>query len=191
MTEVRPLGEESADLELGVLALADPTEQLQHEPIPVGHRGVALIAPSELGVERTGPSELREALGTRSRQAETLAAGDAPPLDQLVEGRRDADVAEPVHEEPRAVTGLHPSHDVFRPDVVTLAPADERQGVRGGLAFGERHVDEGDEARVPVPRTAEPDRIGDLRRRDPTSLGTEPSLALQIARDRALEVPAP
>ena len=129
MPEDGTVGQEPADLELRVDALLEAAEQLQDQPVAEGHRGVALIAPAELRLERALATEPRESFGARPDETAALAARHAPTLDHLEERDGQRRVPEPVHQQPRPVGGLDPRHHELGSDVVAL-PLRRRAGGR-------------------------------------------------------------
>src|SRR5206468_9378966 len=50
--ELRALGQEAADLELGIDALGEPAEELQDEPVTEADGGVRLLGPERRGLRR-------------------------------------------------------------------------------------------------------------------------------------------
>ncbi len=186
--EDRAVGEEPADLELRVDALLETAEQLQHEAVLERDRGVALVPPADLGLERACPAEADEPLGAGPGDPAALAARDAPTLDHLKQGAGERRIPEPVDDQPHAVGRLDPRHHVFRADVVTLPPAGERESVGRRLPFRERHVDEGDHAPCTVAvTTGDADRVGDRHGGHPPALRPEPALPDQVAGEGSLE----
>ena len=196
MAEDRAVGEEASDLELRVDALFEAPEQLQDEPVAEGHRGVALIAPAELGLERSLSAEPREPFGPRADEAAALAARHPSAFDHLQErgGQRRIPERRPRAARPRrasrpcATTNSGPMSSPSR-------LPDERERVGGGFALGERHVDEGDDAAQAVAVGAlDADRVRDRHRGDLPALRAEPSLPDEESGQRSLErrsAPAP
>ena len=188
MAEDRAIGQEATHFELRVDPLLEATEQLQDEPVAERHRGVALIAPAELRLERFVSSEPHEPFGPGPDEAAALAARDPPPFDHLQERARQRRVPEAVHEHPGSVGRLDPRHDELGADVVALPFSRERERVGGGFAFGEGHVDEGDQTAQAVAVGAlDADRVRDRHGRDLPALRAEPSLPDEEPRQRSLQ----
>ena len=85
MPEDGAIGQEAAHLELRVDALLEAPEHLQHQPVAEGHRGVALVAPAELRLERALVTQPREAFRACADETVAPPAGHPPSLDHLEE----------------------------------------------------------------------------------------------------------
>ena len=98
--EARALGEEAPHFEVRIDALRETPEHLEHQPLAVDHRGVALLGPHHLGREGNvlGSAELAEDPGPDRQEFARGAPQRAPPPDGLEERRAQLRILQSVEE---------------------------------------------------------------------------------------------
>ena len=183
--EVRHVGEEAADLDLGVDAGLEPAVGLHDHPVADQDRAVALLGTEAAHRRVLGQLQLAAPLPRLAADL-ALGGGDGPPLahggQQLLrEAVRVGGVVEGAQARAAARLGQRVGPQGGPRRQVLLAPrGGERQEVALPGPLGEGHVELGQEVdALPAAQLA---RRLELDRADRAVLGREPALLRQVGR---------
>ena len=194
LNEVRVLGEEAADFELGIHPFLEAPEHLQHQPLAEDHGVVALLGRRQGGLEldrlRSPQAQERARGGSDQRPGRSRRA--PPTSDRRQEGLGKAGWPQSIVQEPTLILAIRtqPADRRMRPSLQDLRRlrwlgVGDRQQVGFGIAIPVGHLDRGQISRSI--RTGHIDRIRDLDRLQSPRLTREPAPLPHIAGQDALQ----